>query len=100
MVSEQGLGYIYIRHIRKSLAGSLRRGPRMPRLISVVLAAATSAIVAANCNTSTPIVSPDTNTPETRQSWGNFDINTNYYEVTPDTGRTVEVKTPIDYSHK
>jgi hypothetical protein len=31
------------------------------------------------------------NSPTDRQCWGEFDINTNYYEVTPDTGRTVEV---------
>jgi hypothetical protein len=37
--------------------------------------------------------SPETlNTPQNRQSWGTFDINTNYYEITPDTGRTVEVE--------
>ena len=26
-----------------------------------------------------------------RSSWGHYDIHTNYYEVVPDTGRTVEV---------
>ena len=26
-----------------------------------------------------------------RQQWGEYDINTNYYSVTPDTGRTVKV---------
>jgi hypothetical protein len=31
------------------------------------------------------------NSPENRQCWGEFDIDTDYYEVTPDTGRTVEV---------
>jgi hypothetical protein len=36
---------------------------------------------------------PTTNTPEDRQSWGDFDISTNYYNVTPDTGCTVEVIT-------
>jgi hypothetical protein len=33
------------------------------------------------------------NSPTDRQCWGEFDINTNYYEITPDTGRTVEVST-------
>jgi hypothetical protein len=31
------------------------------------------------------------NGPQSRQCWGSFDINTDYYEVTPDTGNTVEV---------
>jgi len=30
------------------------------------------------------------NTPTSRNCWGNFSIDTNYYDVTPDTGRTVE----------
>jgi hypothetical protein len=34
---------------------------------------------------------PCVNSPQNRQCWGEFDINTDYYEVTPDTGRTVEV---------
>jgi hypothetical protein len=29
-----------------------------------------------------------------RQDWGEYDIYTNYYEVTPDTGRTIEVDFP------
>src|SRR5271156_3466210 len=31
------------------------------------------------------------NSPDDRQCWGDFDINTNYYDVTPDTGNTVVV---------
>jgi hypothetical protein len=34
---------------------------------------------------------PYGNGPRSRQRWGDFDIHTNYYEVTPDTGRIVEV---------
>jgi len=34
---------------------------------------------------------PCNNGPQNRQRWGDFDINTNYYEVTPDTRRIVEV---------
>ncbi|KAK3314568.1 Cupredoxin [Apodospora peruviana] len=30
------------------------------------------------------------NTPTSRQCWGNFSIDTNYYDVVPDTGKTVE----------
>ncbi|KAK0612001.1 multicopper oxidase-domain-containing protein [Immersiella caudata] len=30
------------------------------------------------------------NTPTSRQCWGEYSLDTNYYEVTPDTGRTVE----------
>jgi hypothetical protein len=42
---------------------------------------------------------PVNNDPQHRQRWGDFDINTNYYEVTPDTGRTVEVTFPeIEFS--
>jgi hypothetical protein len=26
-----------------------------------------------------------------RTKWGNYDINTDYYKTTPDTGKTVEV---------
>jgi len=32
------------------------------------------------------------NSPSNRQCWGDFDINTDYYANTPNTGRTVEVK--------
>lgn len=35
------------------------------------------------------------NSPENRQCWGDFDINTDYYANTPDTGRTVEVKASL-----
>ena len=35
------------------------------------------------------------NSPSNRQCWGAFDINTDYYSNTPDTGRTVEVKTSL-----
>jgi hypothetical protein len=35
------------------------------------------------------------NSPENRQCWGEFDINTDYYAITPDTGRTVEVKASL-----
>lgn len=31
------------------------------------------------------------NSPENRQCWGEFDINTDYNVVVPDTGTTVEV---------
>ena len=37
------------------------------------------------------------NGPQDRQCWGEFDINTNYYEVTPVTGNTVEVITLFTY---
>ena len=30
------------------------------------------------------------NTPTSRNCWGNFSIDTNYYDISPDTGRTVE----------
>jgi len=30
-----------------------------------------------------------------RQQWGKYDIYTDYYDVTPDTGRTVEVHLPL-----
>ncbi|KAK0625459.1 laccase 2 [Bombardia bombarda] len=30
------------------------------------------------------------NGPDSRNCWGNFSIDTNYYDVTPDTGNTVE----------
>jgi hypothetical protein len=32
------------------------------------------------------------NSPENRQCWGEYDINTDYYKNTPYTGRTVEVR--------
>jgi hypothetical protein len=35
------------------------------------------------------------NSPSNRQCSGDFDINTDYYSNTPDTGRTVEVKTSL-----
>jgi hypothetical protein len=34
---------------------------------------------------------PCVNCPADRQCWGNYNINANYYENTPDTGRTEEV---------
>jgi hypothetical protein len=34
------------------------------------------------------------NCPTDRQCWGEFDIHTNYYENTPDTGVTKEVFIP------
>src|SRR5277367_121906 len=34
---------------------------------------------------------PCINSPTDRQCWGKYDINTDYYDVTPDTGVTVEV---------
>jgi hypothetical protein len=63
----------------------------MRSLVGVVLALAT--LVNADSNRySGSLPTPETlNTPETRDSWGPYDINTNYYEITPDTGRTVEV---------
>jgi len=30
------------------------------------------------------------NTPKSRHCWGEYSLDTNYYEVTPDTGRTAE----------
>jgi len=44
-------------------------------------------------NSTQPSSSACSNGPEDRQCWGEFDINTNYYDVTPDTGNTVEVIT-------
>jgi len=35
------------------------------------------------------------NSPQNRQCWGDFDINTDYYANTPDTGRTVEVEASL-----
>jgi hypothetical protein len=70
----------------------------MRRLLSLTSALVALKLAAANGNTASTIVSPDINTPQTRQTWGDFDINTNYYEVTPDTGRTVEVYTAFNYS--
>ena len=77
----------------------MRPGLRMRRLSGLVLAITALADVIAN-TVASPIISPDINTPETRQSWGNFDIHTNYYEVTPDTGRTVEVNTHSNFSER
>lgn len=36
------------------------------------------------------------NTPKSRQCWGFYDVDTDYYKTTPETGRTVEV---FLYSH-
>lgn len=63
----------------------------MRRLLGAALALA--ALVDADSNSysgSTPAVET-LNTPQNRQCWGDYDIHTDYYEVTPDTGRTVEV---------
>jgi hypothetical protein len=38
-----------------------------------------------------PVHTPCVNCPTDRQCWGDFDINTNYYQNTPDTGVTKEV---------
>jgi len=72
----------------------------MRTLLGLVLAITALADVTANSNAASPIISSDINTPETRQSWGNFDVHTNYYEVTPDTGRTVEVNTHSNFSER
>ncbi|KAK4161874.1 laccase-2 [Cladorrhinum sp. PSN259] len=38
-----------------------------------------------------PRQSPCENTPTSRNCWGNYSTSTNYYDVTPDTGRTREI---------
>lgn len=35
-----------------------------------------------------------TNSADDRSCWGNYDLSTNYYDEVPDTGATVEVRTP------
>jgi len=61
------------------------------RSVITVFVAAGLVVSASNCNSAFQPTPETLNGPENRQSWGDFDINTNYYEVTPDTGRTVEV---------
>lgn len=39
------------------------------------------------------------NGPQDRQCWGEFDINTDYNKVVPDTGTTVEVNQPLFIWH-
>lgn len=39
------------------------------------------------------------NSPTNRQCWGMYDISTDYYSVTPDTGHTVEVNFVSHVSH-
>jgi len=41
---------------------------------------------------SSPSFTPCVNSPTNRQCWGDYDINTNYYQVIPDTGVTREVQ--------
>ena len=65
---------------------------RMRILVAAVLAIAAPVKGDTNTYTNSQPRLKTLNTPENRQSWGSFDINTNYYEVTPDTGRTVEVE--------
>lgn len=38
-----------------------------------------------------PPPGPCINDPQNRQCWGTFDINTDYHEITPNTGNTVQV---------
>ena len=59
-------------------------------VIITVFVAAGLVVSASNCNSAFQPTPETLNGPENRQSWYS-DINTNYYGVTPDTGRTVEV---------
>jgi len=59
------------------------------RRISCFLLALSMMAVALPSNTTSKL--PCVNCPTNRQCWGKYDINTDYYKITPDTGRTVEV---------
>jgi len=76
--------------------------------LSTVLAIAVSATLARagdnNCHSPTnPPSHGCVNSPTNRQCWdgpwGNFDINTDYYENTPNTGKIAEV-IPIEFIHE
>lgn len=66
------------------------------RLLTIMVISASSGMSRGDDTTSAPQC---INGPEDRQCWagpwGTFDINTDYYENTPDTGRIVEVKTVL-----
>jgi hypothetical protein len=49
--------------------------------------------------TTVPVHTPCVNRPTDRQCWGDFDINTNYYQNTPDTGVTKEVYSFLVKTH-
>lgn len=70
-------------------------------LLSLLLAHGVFAVSDSNIlprvNNSAP---PCVNSPENRQCWGQYDINTDYYKITPDTGRTVEVSFILGYELK
>jgi hypothetical protein len=63
----------------------------MRSLAWLILAGAAAVNAYASSQSNWQVGCPCNNGPHNRQRWGDFDINTNYYEVTPDTGRTVEV---------
>jgi hypothetical protein len=63
----------------------------MRSLAWLILAGAAAVNASASSHSNWQVGCPCNNRPQNRQRWGDFDINTNYYEVTPDTARTVEV---------
>jgi hypothetical protein len=59
-------------------------------VISLLLQS-TFALGGQETNNAQPTSTSYTNGPQSRECWGEFDINTNYYDVIPNTGNTVEV---------
>lgn len=58
--------------------------------LTLGLATVTTILAQENSSLSSP-ASSCVNGPQSRHCWGSFDISTDYYQVIPDTGNTVEV---------